>query len=420
MDNIKIIVSHPGKQHSFQTATAMERTGILQYYVTSVYNKRGSITSLISKIAKGDLKKKLSTRFCSSISENKVKQINEIFVVITLFLNRFPLLNYFTENWNFFVESLFYKKLMKFVKKESPDAIIIYNGSSNKHLKELDNTRIVKIMDMSIAKREYIHDILQKEIDETGLKEIRKMHMSYWDEKMIRNDKEGCNMVDYFLVPSHFVELSLLSNGISREKIKLVPYGVDIKMFSYKERKRKDDILRIIYVGNISYRKGSHRLLQVVSEIDGVELFLAGAYDKNSSLYTNYSGIKNIHFMGFITRDKLNDLYNQCDIFILPSLCEGMAMVGLEAMATGLPLLCTYYSGVNDVIENGINGFVYNANKNDELKHHIIWFKNNMDKISEMSKCARETSLRYSWDIYQKNVSKAILECIKEKKILRS
>ena len=287
MDNIKIIVSHPGKQHSFQTATAMERTGILQYYVTSVYNKRGSITSLISKIAKGDLKKKLSTRFCSSISENKVKQINEIFVVITLFLNRFPLLNYFTENWNFFVESLFYKKLMKFVKKESPDAIIIYNGSSNKHLKELDNTRIVKIMDMSIAKREYIHDILQKEIDETGLKEIRKMHMSYWDEKMIRNDKEGCNMVDYFLVPSHFVELSLLSNGISREKIKLVPYGVDIKMFSYKERKRKDDILRIIYVGNISYRKGSHRLLQVVSEIDGVELFLAGTYDKNSSLYTN-------------------------------------------------------------------------------------------------------------------------------------
>lgn len=244
--------------------------------------------------------------------------------------------------------------------------------------------------------------------------------MSYWDEKMIRNDKEGCNMVDYFLVPSHFVELSLLSNGISREKIKLVPYGVDIKMFSYKERKRKDDILRIIYVGNISYRKGSHRLLQVVSEIDGVELFLAGTYDKNSSLYTNYSGTKNIHFMGFITRDKLNDLYNQCDIFILPSLCEGMAMVGLEAMATGLPLLCTYYSGVNDVIENGINGFVYNANKNDELKHHIIWFKNNMDKISEMSKCARETSLRYSWDIYQKNVSKAILECIKEKKILRS
>ena len=87
MDNIKIIVSHPGKQTFFSNRNSNGKTGILQYYVTSVYNKRGSITSLISKIAKGDLKKKLSTRFCSSISENKVKQINEIFVVITLFLN---------------------------------------------------------------------------------------------------------------------------------------------------------------------------------------------------------------------------------------------------------------------------------------------------------------------------------------------
>lgn len=419
MKKINIIVSHPGKQHSFQTATAMEKKGILQYYVTSVYNKQGSITSLILKIAKGDLRKKLSTRFCPSISEDKVKQINEGFVIITLFLNRFPLLNYFTENWNFFVESLFYKKLMKFVKKKKPDAIIIYNGSANKHLEELNGTNIVKIMDMSIAKREYIHDILQKEIDETGRVEIRRMHMSYWNEKMIKNDMEGCTMVDYFLVPSHFVESSLLSNGISNEKIKLVPYGVDIKMFSHKERKRKDDILRLIYVGNISYRKGSHRLLQVISKLDSVELFLAGTYDKNSSLYTDYSDVKNIHFMGFITRDKLNDLYNQCDVFVLPSLCEGMAMVGLEAMATGLPLLCTYYSGVNDVVKNGINGFVYNANKNDELKHYIVWFQKNMDKIPSMSKHARETSLRYSWDIYQENVAKTVLECVKEKKILK-
>lgn len=415
MDNIKIIVSHPGKQHSFQTATAIEKKGMLQYYITSVYNKRGSITSLISKMANGDLKKKLSTRFCPLIAEDKIKQINEIFVIITLFLNRFPLLNYFTENWNFFIESLFYKRLMKFVKKKKPDAIIIYNGSSNKHLKELNGTNIVKIMDMSIAKREYIHDILQKEIDETGIKEIRRMHMSYWDKKMIKNDKEGCNMVDYFLVPSHFVELSLLSNGISREKIKLVPYGVDIKMFSYRERKKRDNVLRLIYVGNISYRKGSHRLLQVISELDDIELILAGTYDKNSPLYTNYSNKPNIHFMGFITRDKLNDLYNQCDVFVLPSLCEGMAMVGLEAMATGLPLLCTYYSGVNDVIKDGINGFVYNANSNDELKHYIIWFKNNMNKIPSMAKCARETSLNYSWDIYQDNVSKAVLECVRKK-----
>ena len=63
-------------------------------------------------------------------------------------------------------------------------------------------------------------------------------------------------------------------------------------------------------------------------------------------------------------------------IFFILSVCvKAWLWVGLEAMATGLPLLCTYYSGLTDVIENGINGFVYNTKQNDELKHHIIWFK---------------------------------------------
>ena len=106
----KVIVAHPGKQHSFQTAIAMEKEGLLKYYITSVYNKKGSFTRFLEKYVKGDLKKKLQNRRCGLLPDNKVKQINEIFVVFTLFLNRFPLVQYITENWNYFVESLFYKK----------------------------------------------------------------------------------------------------------------------------------------------------------------------------------------------------------------------------------------------------------------------------------------------------------------------
>lgn len=411
----KVIVAHPGKQHSFQTAIAMEKNGLLMYYVTSVYNKKGSFTRFLEEHVKGDLKKKLKNRCCSLLPDGKVKQINEIFVVFTLFLNRFPFFQYLTENWNYFVESLFYRRLMPFVKREKPDALILYNGSSKKHLSVLDNTNIVTFMDMSIAKREYIHDILQNEINETGLTEIKKMHMSYWDSKMIKSDIEGCNMVDYFLVPSNFVKDSLVKNGVPMNKIIKVPYGVDISKFTYIPRKKESDILRIIYVGNISYRKGSHRLLEVVSQLEGVELYLAGTFDDKSSLYCNYKDFKHIHFLGFVTRDRLNKLYNNCDIFVLPSLCEGMAMVGLEAMATGLPLVCTFNTGVNDVVENGVNGFVYHADNNAELREKIVWFKNNQAKIPEMAKKARATSLNYSWEIYHRNVAEAVVKCIKER-----
>lgn len=416
MDKVyNIIVAHPGKQHSFQTAVAMDKKGYLKYYVTSVYNKKGSLTRFLEKHVNGDLKKKLKNRCSDIIPENKVRQINELLVIITLFLNRFPLVQYFTENWNYFVESLFYKRLMPFVKKENPDALIIYNGSSKKHLSILCETNIVTFMDMSIAKREYIHNILQNEINETGLTEIKKMHMSYWDSKMIKSDIEGCNMVDYFLVPSNFVQDSLVKNGIPMNKIIKVPYGVDISKFTYIPRKKESDMLKLIYVGNISYRKGSHRLLEVVSKLEGVELYLAGTFDEKSSLYCNYKDFAHIHFLGFVTRDRLNKLYNNCDIFVLPSLCEGMAMVGLEAMATGLPLVCTFNTGVNDVVENGVNGFVYHADNNAELREKIVWFKNNLEKIPEMAKKARATSLNYSWEIYHKNVAEAVVKCIKEK-----
>lgn len=413
--DVRVIVAHPGKQHSFRTAIGLEKNGLLENYVTSVYNKKYSITYYLEKLSKGDLKKKLHTRFCSIIPPKKVRQINELLVIITLFLNRFPKFQYITENWNYYVESFFYKKLMRFVRRKNPDALIVYNGSSNKHFSILKNCSTVKIMDMSIAKREYIHEILQKEINCTGISDIRKMHMSYWDPKMIKSDIEGCNDVDYFFVPSEFVKNSLLANGIPKEKIKKIPYGVDVDKFHYMPHQHKDGILRLLYVGNISYRKGSHRLLDAVSHMDNVELYLAGTYDANSPLYLNYTKFHFIKFLGFVTRDKLNTLYGKCDVFVLPSLCEGMAMVGLEAMAAGLPLLCTFNTGVNDVVENGKNGFVYKTDDNKKLSEYIMWFKNNKDQLPRMSEYARHTSLKYTWDIYYENLSKTVIECVKEK-----
>lgn len=413
--NMRVYVMHPGKQHSFQLATAMKKVGMLGKYITSVYNKSGSITRLLIRFVKGDLRKKLCGRHCEDIYDNEVFQINELRVIITLFLNRFPRLQKFAEYWNLHTESLFYKKAMKLVKREYPNAIVIYNGYSNKHLEILDNTSIIKIMDMSIAKREYIQQILQKEIDETGLEDIKKAHFSYWDKKMLANDILGCKMVDFFLVPSKFVKDSLLKNGIEENQIKVVPYGVNISQFHPMTRSYEGR-LKLIFVGSVTYRKGMHRLLHVVSEIPNVELYLAGTYDKNSPLYLSYKDNTQIHFEGFVTRDRLNELYNKCDVFVLPSLCEGMAMVGLEAMATGLPIICTYYTGVNDVVEDGVNGFVYDANNESALRQHILWFMNNKERLPRMSINARQTAVKYSWENYHTNVANAIKECINSRK----
>lgn len=412
---MKIVVIHPGKQHSFQLATALKKHGLLCKYITSVYYRKGSLTYYLQKIVKGDLKKKLIGRHCNAIDDSDVCQLNELMVIITLFLNRFPSLQKVAEYWNLYTESLFYRRAMNVVKKLKPDAIIIYNGYSNKHLDLIKGLGIPVIMDVSIAAREYVQKILQKEIDCTGLNQIKQMHFSYWNQRMLKNDIKGCELCDFFLAPSIFVYDSLKSIGVASRQIKLVPYGVNIDQF-HPLQKKYSKPLKLIYVGSVTYRKGIHRLLNVVDKLEDVELYLAGTYDKESLLYRNYKDCKNVHFEGFVTRDKLNYLYNRCDVFVLPSFCEGMAMVGLEAMACGLPMICTYYTGVNDVIVNGGNGFVYNADDESALTNFICWFKNNRSKLPEMSKNARETALHYSWDNYHENVVSAIKNCINKNK----
>jgi len=413
---MKVIVIHPGKQHSFQLSTALRKVGILDKYITSVYNKPNSYTNILLKLVKGSLYKKIYDRKCKEIPDEYIKQYNELEVIFTLFLNKFPKIQKIAEYWNFYVESSFYKKAMKFVKHEKPDCIVIYNGYANKHIDTIKRLDIVKVMDMSIAKREYIQKILQKEIDETGLTEMKEMHFSYWNKRMLRNDSEGCNNIDFFLVPSIFVKNSLLEYGVVESKIKVVPYGVNIKQFNPTAKKDTTGSLKLLFVGSVTYRKGIHRLLNVLKTMENVEVYLAGTYDKYSKIYCNYKSYTNIHFLGFITRDKLNELYNKCDVFVLPSFCEGMAMVGLEAMASGLPILCTSYTGVNDVIQDGINGFVYNANDEKMLKEYIMWFNDNRAKIKIMALNARKTAINYSWEHYHTRVAEAIIECINDLK----
>ena len=191
---------------------------------------------------------------------------------------------------------------------------------------------------------------------------------------------------------------------------------LNIKQFNPICQKNNSNKLKLIYVGSVTYRKGIHRLLHVVYNMDGVEIFLAGTYDKHSKIYKNYCKYSHIHFVGFVTRDRLNELYNSCDVFVLPSFCEGMAMVGLEAMATGLPIICTRYTGVNDVVRDGINGFVYDANDEKALRVCIEWFLKNKSHLKEMSLNARNSVLDYSWEHYHERVAKTIRECIISKK----
>ena len=133
-----------------------------------------------------------------------------------------------------------------------------------------------------------------------------------------------------------------------------------------------------------------------------------GNYNSEDSFVKKYIFNEKIRFVGNVTFDKVKGYYESSDVFVIDSFAEGMAQVGIEAMACGLPLICSENSGVNDLIKDGVNGFVIPCGNTKVLKEKMQWFINNTDQIDRMGQRAKETAKDYTWENYEKKISFAI------------
>lgn len=176
----------------------------------------------------------------------------------------------------------------------------------------------------------------------------------------------------------------LIGMGAKLNKMFIAFNTINIKFYSSKEntsRITKDNNLamskeniNIIYVGQLIKRKGLTNLLEslkfVEEKYNNFRLYLIGTGPLETSLKELSRDLKinrYIKFCGFKTIRELKKIYYQADLLILPSFFEIWGLVINEAMAVGIPVIASKYAGaVDDLIDDGINGFVvdpYNIQK---------------------------------------------------------
>ena len=404
---MKIIVAHEGKQHSFQTAKALQKGGMLLAYITTVYDKKGSFTHILKHLLRGNAKKKCSSRRDPEIDDNKVVQYCELKGLLLLLIQRVPGLKRFIPQYYRSLHDDFGLRVAKYAIRNKADAVIMYDTNSNscfRYLKKHDKKK-KRILDVTIGNRLFLKQVYQEDMDKypNSAYLLHEEQKEVFDRKNQMRLKEELELSEYFLAGSSFVKHSLEYSGVDSNSIFVVNYGVNLKQFTAGDKHRNnDEPLRLLFTGNCSYRKGIHHLLAVVSEFSkkDVVLTIAGGYDANSTLYKQYSSCDNIEFLGFVTRDVLHKVYHNSDVFVLPSLAEGFAMVSLEAMSAGLPVICTTNSGCNDIIKDGYNGFVIDVSDEMLLKEKIVWFVSNKDKIGNMARNSVISVSDHSWDDY--------------------
>jgi glycosyltransferase involved in cell wall biosynthesis len=169
---------------------------------------------------------------------------------------------------------------------------------------------------------------------------------------------------DFIAVPSVFAAQTFVSRGLPAAKLLVNPYGVDLRLFSGGDvdRRRRTVApqgLRVLHVGRVSPRKGVHYLVEAVARVPEARLTLVGALDEGMDAVVR--GKPHVTVVGAVPGRELPRWYGDADVFCLLSVEEGLALVIAQAMAMGLPVVATPNSGAEELIEDGVTGFIVPA-----------------------------------------------------------
>jgi len=219
--------------------------------------------------------------------------------------------------------------------------------------------------------------------------------------------------VDYVIVPSEFVADSFRKRGFRSDQILHVPYITDLENFRPLERRPADRPLTLVNTGGLSLRKGTPYLLEAYAQVRKIvpEARLLLTRQISGSIPSILKRYKNlpIEWAETLRPAALCQRLQSADIFILPSLEEGLARTGLEAMACGLPVIVTPNTGVNDFVQEGLTGSIVPICDAGAIASKILewWGKIKQGRVPSVSP---DIQKKLCWKSFEKNLSKALAE----------
>lgn len=263
------------------------------------------------------------------------------------------------------------------------DVFIGWSGSSLEALIEARAAGKITILERGSSHCNEWRELLREESRRMG-QAFDEMHF-FWQRELLEYE-----LADYISIPSTFVRDSFLKHNVPAEKLLVNAYGVDLSAFRKVEK--TDETFRVISVGGFHQRKGSHYLLQAFAELGlpDAEFWHVGSVSPEMRPIIDKFANDRCTFHGHQPQDQLYKFYSQASVFALASIEEGMAMVQCQAMACGLPLICTTNTGGADLIGGeGHAGHVVPIRDVEALKTCILRLYENRDLAAEMGRRAQ-------------------------------
>lgn len=414
-DKLKVVLSHPGVGPFVQqSCKAFYENNMLESFYTTLISRNDNLIQKklcnIFNIFNYDLETQLGRRKIVEIPITKVKSypyLELIRIAMSKIDNDKRLTDLFFD-WSV-------KKFDNYVANnalDSIDAIHGYEYCCLETFKKADKKNIYKIYEVPSAEHDYVESIRRIEFEKYP--EFETSYYKYTKrlqhDRTLRRRKEW-HLSDLVIANSEFTKKSYFNAGLDVEKVKVISLGCPPVINNFRKMNRNNNNkMTFIYAGTFSVMKGAHYLIEAWTKLrtKSAILNVYGGIDLPKSFLKNLPS--SVNFIKTIPRSLLFKCFQDSDVLIFPTLCDGFGMVVSEALSNGLPVITTNRAGSSDFIKHKYNGLIIEAGDVDSLQESLEWCIENKIELNDMRKNALESAKKWQWDDYRRTLVAKILE----------
>lgn len=205
-----------------------------------------------------------------------------------------------------------------------------------------------------------------------------------------------------------------------KDKLEIIPNGVDIKLFTSEMTKEitrdstrenlgfnKDDII-LVTTSRLSVKNGIEDVIKALPRLaDNVKFVIFGEgklENKLKKLRKDLNVLERVIFEGFVSHDEMPKYLKASDIFIRPSLSEGMGNSFIEAMATKIPVIATQIGGIVDFLRDGETGYFCKPQDPDSIVETVNKVINDPKKNEIIDNAYNMVVEKYDWNLVAKQM----------------
>jgi starch synthase len=222
---------------------------------------------------------------------------------------------------------------------------------------------------------------------------------------VVDRELAGYALADRIVIPSSHVEESFRRDPAAHAKLFVNPYGVDLEMFPNAEHHESGNELSLLFVGTWSLQKGCDLLVPAIARTPGVRLVHVGSI--GCDLAFPIDDPRFVH-IDSVPQFQLRRFYAEADAFILASRQDGFGVVLAQALASGLPVICTDRTGGRDLAHTPALAQRVTVIPHDDfpaLSAAVAGLRDRLKHLPPLADSDRET---LSWNVYGRRYAEQI------------